>query len=89
MITLQEAKNLKHGDILYHTNNKNADGSKQRWRVNGKVKIWKRNPEKVKVPLKYGMYRYDYLTERELNLVSLSEIDSFPEIMEKAIEKGE
>ena len=72
-LTLEEAKNLKHGTILYHLKNKNSDGTAQRWKVNGKVKTWKRDPSKIQVPLKYGLYRYDYLTENELNLVSLEE----------------
>ena len=71
MITLQQAKNLKHGDILHHTVNKNADGTPQRWRVNGMVKRWKRNPDRIQVPLKHGLYRYDYLTENDLDIVSL------------------
>ena len=71
MITLQQAKNLKHGDILHHTVNKNSDGTPQRWRVNGMVKRWKRSPDRIQVPLKYGLYRYDYLTENDLDLVSL------------------
>ena len=73
MITLEQAKSLKYGDMLYHTSNTNADGSPQRWRVNGKPKTWKRNPEKVQVPLKYGLWSYAYLTERDLDLVSLNE----------------
>ena len=71
MITLQQAKDLKHGDILHHTVNKNADGTPQRWRVNGMVKRWKRSPDRIQVPLKYGLYRYDYLTENDLDLVNL------------------
>ncbi len=73
MITLQQAKDLKRGDILYYTKNKNADGSMQRWKVNGKVKTWKRKRYEncVRVPIKYGMYTYGYLTEQELHLVSL------------------
>jgi hypothetical protein len=70
-ITLEQAKELKLGTILYHTINKNSDGSAQRWKVNGKD--WKKDPNRVKIPLKYGMYRYDYLTERELNLFTLEE----------------
>lgn len=70
-ITLKQAKALKHGDILHHKTNKNADGSPQRWKVNGMVKLWKRSPGRVKIPLKYGLYRFDYLTENELGLVSL------------------
>jgi len=72
MITLKQAKNLNYGDILHHTINKNADGTPQRWRVNGKVKTWKRSSSKVKIPLKYGLYRYDYLTENDLNLVDMA-----------------
>jgi hypothetical protein len=73
MITLEQAKNLKHGQILHHTINKNADGSPQRWRVNGKVKTWKKDSGRVRVPLKYGLYGYDYLDENSLNLVDLPE----------------
>jgi len=76
MITLEQAKNLKHGDILYHVTNRNYDGSPQRWRVNGKVKTWKRSPEKVQVPIKYGLYSYDYLDEYSLDLVCLREEDA-------------
>jgi hypothetical protein len=74
-LTLEQAKNLSFGTILYHVKNKNSDGSAQKWKVNGKVQTWKRSPEKVKVPLKYGLYRYDYLTENELNLVTLEETE--------------
>lgn len=73
MITLEQAKALKYGTILYHVANKNADGTPQRWKVNGVPKIWKRSPERVRVPLKHGLYTYGYLTEEDLNLVSLSE----------------
>lgn len=73
MITLEQAKQLQYGQILYHTINRNADGSPQRWRINGKVKIWKRSPDKVSVPLKCGLYSYDYLTENDLELVCLTE----------------
>jgi len=71
MITIEQAKNLKHGDIVYHVNNKNADGTPQRWKVSGQVKTWKRSPNRVKVPVKFGLYRYDYLTEDDLHLVTL------------------
>lgn len=71
MITLEQAKNLKYGDLLHHTINKNADGTPQRWRVNGKPKTWKRSPNKVRVPVKWGLKTCDYITERDLDLVSL------------------
>lgn len=70
-ITLEQAKRLKHGDILYHVTLKNSDGSAQRWRVNGKVKTWKRDVTRVQVPLKRGLYSHGYLTEHDLELVNL------------------
>jgi len=72
-ITLEQAKALTYRDTLYHVQQTNADGSPQRWRVNGKVKTWKRTPSRVKVPLKHGLYSYDYLTEHDLDLVCLTE----------------
>jgi hypothetical protein len=73
MITLEQAKNLRIGQIVYHINNKNADGTPQRWKVNGKVKTWKRNPNRVQIPVKHGLRDYDYITENELYLVNLTE----------------
>ena len=70
-ITIEQAKNLKHGEILHHVKNKNADGTPQRWRVSGKPKTWKRDLNRVKVPIKYGLYRNDYITEDVLDLVDL------------------
>jgi hypothetical protein len=35
-------------------------------RVNGAVKRWKRNPDRIQVPLKYGMYEFFYLTNDNL-----------------------
>lgn len=72
-ITLEEAKQLKLGTTLYHVAFVNKDGSPQRWRVNGKPKIWKRNPDKVQVPIKHGLRDFGYLTEKYLDCVSLTE----------------
>jgi len=69
MLTLTEAKKLMVGEILYHTVNKNADGTPQRWKINGKVKIWKRNKGRVKVPIKNGLRNCDYITEDTLHLL--------------------
>ena len=46
-ITLEQAKALKRGDTLYHVTNRNADGSPQRWKVNGMVRTWVRSPGRV------------------------------------------
>ena len=74
MITLDQAKNLRVGMILYHTTARNKDGSPARWRVNGKPQTWKRSPSRVRV--KHGLYSCDYVTESELSLVSLDEQDA-------------
>ena len=70
-LTLLQAKNLKRGTIVYTPRWKNADGTDQRWKVNGKVKTWKRNPERVQVPIKRGLYDYAYITENELSEFTL------------------
>ena len=62
-ITFEEAKELRIGQTLYHKAQRDADGSPSRWRVNGKVKLWKRSPNIIQVPLKRGLYQHDYLTE--------------------------
>ena len=36
-------------------------------------KIWKTRPNDVRVPLKHGLYDYDYLTQDDLNLVCSDE----------------
>ena len=41
--------------------------------MNGKPKTWKTRPDEVRVLVKWGLYRYDYVTESELGLVCLSE----------------
>lgn len=56
---IEQAKALKVGDIVVF--------GLQRWKVNGAVKLWKRSPEGVKVPLKRGLYDYAYLTENNMN----------------------
>jgi hypothetical protein len=35
------------------------------WRRNGKTKTWKTRPELFRIPVKYGLYDYSYITEKE------------------------
>jgi len=72
MITLEQAKNLKYDDVLHSSINKNADGTCQRWRVNGKPQTWKTRPDHVRVPIKSGLRTTDQLTQAELGMVHLS-----------------
>lgn len=38
----------------------------RKWRRNGKTKTWKRNPDRIEVPVKYGIYSYRILTQNEI-----------------------
>ena len=74
-ISIDEAKHLKMGQILYSRQYINRDGSPQQWRVNGRVERWRAFPEKILVLLKRGTREYGHLTEKNLWLYSLSEQD--------------
>lgn len=70
MITVEEAKKLEHGTILYYSGEVDSKGEPQQYRVSGKPKTWKTRPQEVEVPLKYGLYGNTRITERDLNLFS-------------------
>jgi len=67
------AQRLKPGQIILSKVWKNADGSPQRFRVNGVPKLWKRTPSDVRVPLKRGLYEYGYLTQNNMGDFMLEE----------------
>lgn len=71
-ITLEQAKSLTYLQELHHVYYRNADGTPQRWRVNGKPMTWKTRPNEVRVPIKHGLYSCAYLTERDLDLVCMT-----------------
>ena len=64
-ITLEQAKELKKGTYVYQ--------KKLRWKVSGVPKTWKSDPSKVRVPIKHGLYTNGYLTEQNIDSVSLGE----------------
>ena len=66
-MTLDQAKQLIYGDVIYHAILKNADGTPQRWRVNGKLKLWKTRPHEIRIPLKRGLYQFYYLDHNNLD----------------------
>lgn len=43
------------------------------WRRNGKTKTWKRDPDCFKVPIKYGLRSYDYLTQENAHMFHTAE----------------
>ena len=66
-MTLQQAKDLKRGDIVHFDHTLTSRGKCRNYRVNGMVKTWKRSPERVYVPLKNGLYTYGAVTEHNLD----------------------
>ncbi|MFA7254455.1 MAG: hypothetical protein WC107_07975 [Patescibacteria group bacterium] len=43
------------------------------WRANGKLKTWKRNPERFQLPIKHGLRTYTYLTNENAHLFEVSQ----------------
>lgn len=70
-LTIEQAKALRPGNVLYHLTERNYDNTPQRWRVTGQPKVWKTNPNRVRVPVKHGLYDFGYITEDNLNLLTL------------------
>lgn len=79
---LEEAKQLKYRDIIHVKFGPDCEG----WRVNGKTKVWKRSPDRVRVPLKRGLYEHGYLTENNLSRVHLA--SACPQGGHKVLEVG-
>ena len=44
-----------------------------KWRRNGKTKLWKTRLLEFKVPIKYGLYSYGYLTQENADKFFLPE----------------
>ena len=79
-MTLEQAKALKRGDVLhYGPRCKVFTGPRggrhvtvERWRVNGKVKRWKRSPDRIAVPLKHGLYAYSTMGQHDVDSFHLA-----------------
>ena len=63
-LTLDEVKSLKYGDRVDFID---TSGKVRTLKVNGKVRRWKRDTDKVEVPCKYGLYEYYTFTNRDIN----------------------
>lgn len=66
-MTRSQAVTLTVGTIIHQNTGKNADGTCIRWRVNGQVKEWVRDPKRFRIPIKHGMYDFGYLEEINLD----------------------
>lgn len=44
----------------------------KRWKINGKVKTWKRDTNRFEIPLKHGLLEFGYLTNKNCYLFKIS-----------------
>ena len=54
-MTKAECLALGYGDHIYFVG---RDGTARTARVNGQVRTWKRDANRIELPIKYGMYEY-------------------------------
>jgi hypothetical protein len=80
-IAKQTCLKTRVGDILYHKKLKNADGTPQRWRVNGRCQTWKTMPYCFRLPVKRGLKQYG--TVNENNFMEFSLEPNGPDIGEE------
>ena len=66
-LTLERAKKLQYGDIVFETENN------KKWRITGKVKLWKKDTNRIRIPVKYGLYTYGHIEENNLHLLLIDE----------------
>ncbi len=67
-MNIKTAKKLKQGDMVYHTEKKNADNTPMRARVTS-VKTWERSPSRIEVRVKHGLYDFATFDETEIHLI--------------------
>lgn len=79
MITKELALTLRHGQELWHSTAKNADGSPLRCRVNGKCLTWKRTPARFQLPVKHGLKDCFYVHAIEGRDVGNATVWSLPD----------
>jgi len=63
-----------HSHLWFHSN----DGTARRIKVNGKVRTWKRDKNRVEVPVKYGLYEYGTFTAYDISRI-LIPVDDTPQ----------
>lgn len=61
-MTLEEGKMLRYGEHVWALGRGNTA---VRVKVNGTPKRWKRDPDRLEVPYKYGMYEYGTFYSRD------------------------
>lgn len=62
-ITKEQAVNENNREFHSDTRNGIHIAKCDRWRRNGKTQAWKTRPDEFKIPVKFGLYGYGYITE--------------------------
>lgn len=78
-MTREEALQLRHNTWLYHRTRRQSGGQAAfRVRVVGKVRTWKRDPERIEIPIKHGIHNdYGTVTASDLKDWFLTEKEAF------------
>jgi hypothetical protein len=63
------AEMIRHCDSNSHIWFKSLDGTARRAKVNGKVRTWKRDPGRIEIPVKYGMYEYGVFSASDIDRI--------------------
>jgi len=79
VITKDQATATVEGSTLrpylhnnFHAPHPTRVGQCANWRRNGKTQTWKTRPDEFRIPVKFGLYAYDAITET--NLYDASEL---------------
>jgi len=57
-------ENAMTANNFEHISMKNADNTPLRVRRNGNTQTWKRKPDEFRIPVKYGLYEYYNITDK-------------------------
>jgi hypothetical protein len=80
-----DARSALTANVFYHRTMKYADGRTAiQVRRNGRTKIWKRQPDKFSIPVKYGFRDCFYIDNRNAADWSTEPIERLPSARERA-----
>ena len=93
-MTLDQLKVLERGDVLHENGCRITIGPRGGhtesivcWRVSGCVRTWKRDVNRVEVPVKYGMYEHAVLDAHNCGKVHL-ESECVPRVVDRRMSGG-
>ena len=75
MITKEQA--MEQPSDIYMLGEFDYQGAPVRWRANGQCKTWKTRPSEFRLPVKYGAYDYDYITQDNAKWFTLDEQECY------------